>query len=386
MIGPVAVPRSAPTLTDGVVTLRAHRPDDLDGLVAMGRDPETARWTRVPRPYGAEDARRWVAETAPAGWRDRTAWRWAVEEAGRFAGNVDVHSGTPPFLGFGLAPEARGRGVMSRAVRLAVRWAFTQAGLPVVHWWAQEGNLASWRVAHACGFTFEGTRRRALPGRDGLVDGWFGSLLATDDPTPRTTWWPVPELEGERVRLRPHTAADVPRIVEACSDPQARRFLVGLPDPYTAEAARQFVRACRLGESRGRSVTWAVAARDDDRLLANVSVFDLDSALNPTAGEIGFWAHPDARGRGVVGEAVDLLVAHAFTPVEAGGLGRHRLQIGAARSNVASRHVAERAGFTLVGRFSQNGVIDVDGDRALDDGVWYELLRPSAGTDGTSVR
>lgn len=369
----------APTLTDGVVTLRAHTAADLDGLLALARDPETVRWTRIPHPYGPADARRWIEETVPAGWRDGTAARWVVEADGRFAGNVDVHSGSPPFVGFGLAPEARGRGLMSRALRLAARWAFAEAGLPVLHWWAEVGNFASWRVAHACGFTFEGTRRLTLPRRDGLADGWFASLTPGEDMTPRTTWWPPAELRGQRVRLRPHTEADLPRIAEACSDPRSRHWLPTLPHPYPVESARAFVVGCRLGESLGQKVTWAVADRDDDRLLANVSVFRLDDTMNPTAGEIGYWAHPDARGRGVVGEAVDLVVAHAFAPRDEGGLGRHRLQIGASRDNGASRHVAEQAGFTLVGEVHQDAVVGVGEDRTLDDGVWYELLRPHRG-------
>jgi ribosomal-protein-alanine N-acetyltransferase len=184
----------------------------------------------------------------------------------------------------------------------------------------------------------------------------------------------VPELVGERMRLRPHTDADLPRIVEACSDPRSRHWLPTLPHPYTSESAGEFVLGCRLAESLGQKVTWAVADRDDDRLLANVSVFRLDDPMNPRGGEIGYWAHPDARGRGVVSEAVDLAVAHAFTPVEAGGLGRHRLQIGASRDNTASRHVAERAGFTLVGEVHQDAVVGVGAERTLDDGVWYELL------------
>jgi RimJ/RimL family protein N-acetyltransferase len=300
-----------------------------------------------------------------------------VDEAGQFAGNVDVHLDPLPFVGYGLAPAARGRGLMSRAVRLAARWAFEQAKLPVLHWWAEAGNLASWRVAHACGFTFEGTRRLALRHRNRFADGWFGSLTADEQMTPRTTWWPVPGLVGARVRLRPHREADVPRIVEACSDPRTRHWLPTLPHPYTADAAREFVLGCRLGESLGQRVTWAVADRVDDRLLANVGVFDLDDRFNPTGGEIGYWAHPDARGRGVVGGAVDLVVAHAFTPREEGGLGRHRLQIGAAWSNAASRHVAERAGFTLAGRFREDGIVGED--RTLDDGAWYELLRRRPG-------
>jgi [ribosomal protein S5]-alanine N-acetyltransferase len=370
----VPLPTSAPTLTDGVVTLRAHAPADLDGLVDLARDAETVRWTNIPQPYGPADARRWVEESVPAGWRDGRALRWVVEEAGKFAGSVDVNLGPPPFVGFGLVPAARGRGVMSRALRLAARWAFEQAKLPVLHWWAEVGNLASWRVAHACGFTFEGTRRLAVRRPDRLANGWFASLIAGEEMTPRTTWWPVPELVGERMRLRPHTDADLPRIVEACSDPRSRHWLPTLPHPYTSESAGEFVLGCRLAESLGQKVTWAVADGGDDRLLANVSVFRLDDPMNPRGGEIGYWAHPDARGRGVVSEAVDLAVAHAFTPVEAGGLGRHRLQIGASRDNTASRHVAERAGFTLVGEVHQDAVVGVGAERTLDDGVWYELL------------
>jgi RimJ/RimL family protein N-acetyltransferase len=189
----------------------------------------------------------------------------------------------------------------------------------------------------------------------------------------------VPELVGERVRLRAHTDADIPRIVEACSDPRTRHWLPTLPHPYTEEAARDYVLGCRLAESLGQKVTWAVADPLDDRLLANVSVFRLDDPFNPTGGEVGYWAHPDARGRGVVGEAVDLVVAHAFTPREDGGLGRHRLQISASHENAASRHVAERAGFTLVGATHQDAVVGTGGDYTLDDGVWYELLRPRRG-------
>ncbi|MFC5233608.1 GNAT family N-acetyltransferase [Pseudonocardia zijingensis] len=370
------LPAFAPTLTDGVVTLRAHGPSDVDGLLTLAADTETRRWTAIPQPYGPAEARRWIENTVPAGWRDGTVARWVVEEDGRFAGQVDVHLDRPPFIGFGLVPTARGRGLMSRALRLAARWAFTQAGRPVLHWWAEVGNLASWRVAHACGFTFEGTRRQAVRRGDRLVDGWFASLTAEEEPTPRTTWWPVPELVGERVRLRPHTDADVPRIAEACSDPRTRHWLPTLPHPYTAESAHGFVLGCRLAESLGEKVTWAVADRADDRLLANVSVFRLDDAMNPTGGEIGYWAHPDARGRGVVSEAVGLVVGHAFAPRAEGGLGRHRLQIGASKDNAASRRVAERAGFALVGEVHQDAVVGVGADRTLDDGVWYELLAP----------
>ena len=261
----------APERTDGVVTLRAFRPDDIDEMVVMGRDPDTVRYTSIPHPYERAHAEEWVAEPG----KDRSTvacWAIEAEDGGRprFAGCVDLR-GHPPEIGFVLAPWARGRGHMARAVRLATRWAFAEAGLPVVHWRAQAGHFASWRVAHACGFAFHGELPLAIPQRSTLRDAWQASLRATDDARPRTTWWPTPVLENARVRLRPAADADFPRITQACRDPRTRHWLPDLPDPYTDDDARAFVRQGALEASLGRRVGWAVADPADDRLLARIS-------------------------------------------------------------------------------------------------------------------
>ena len=379
-----------PALSDGVVTLRARRLDDVDAMTDMCRDSEFARWTTVPTPYEREDAVRFVTEMTPAGWWDQTDYGWAIEapaDSGppRFAGNISVRTKPRPDIGFGLHPWARGRGVMTRAVRLATRWCFDVVGMPVVHWETHRGNLGSWRVAWACGFTFHGEVPSYSPQRGELRDAWLGMLSATDDRAPRTTWWEVPVLDNDRVRLRPHTAADMPRIVEACSDPTTRHWLSHLPDPYTIEDAHRFVQQCRLQESLGTALTWAVADRETDQLLADVGFFRLADKMCPGSAEIGFWAHPDARGQGLVGEAVRLALGHAFRPEAEGGLGRHRVQLGASWNNAASRRVAERAGFRQVGHFRLDGVVGADPDeRVLEDGAWYDLLATDRAAAGTS--
>jgi len=372
---------AVPVLSDGVVTLRARALDDVDAMIEMCRDPELVRWTTVPSPYVRGDAERFVTEITPAGWREQREYGWAVDAADdtgqpRFAGNVDVRvGGDRPDVGYALHPWARGRGVMTRALRLATRWAFDVVGVPVLHWYTFVGNLASWRVAWACGFEFRGEVPAFLPHRGDLRDAWLGTLRPQDDGQPRTTWWDVPVLEGARVRLRPYADTDLTRIVETDSDPVLRHWLPTRPAPYTLDNARTFVQQARLEASLGRRVSWAVADRDGDRLLADVGLFRLADPMCPTGCEIGYWAHPDARGRGVVGEAVDLALAHAFRPREEGGLGRHRVQLGASWDNAASRRVAERAGFTQVGRFRLDGIVGAGpDDRRLDDGAWYDLL------------
>ena len=365
-----------PWLTDGVVTLRPHAESDLAEMVAMATDPESIERTTVPLDYDGATARHWALEVVPAGWVNGSMWGWAIEAsddsgAARFAGNVDIRLGTPPDLGFALAPWARGQGLTSRAVRLAARWAFDVGGLPVIHWAAHAGHLPSWRVAHATGFTFDGARPRSIAHRGELRDGWWGHLSAADTMTARTAWRDPVVLEGDTVRLRPHHEADLERIVAACSDERTRHWLTCLPAPYTLDAARDFVRGCRLGESLGTEVTWAVADRVTDVQLANIGLFDLADPMNPGSAEVGYWAHPDARGRGVVSEAVRLVLGHAFAPEAGGGLARRRVQLVVSWENTASRHIAEQAGFTLVGHHRADGVL---GDGSHDDGAWYDLL------------
>ena len=170
-----------PVLTDGVVTLREHLPADVDAVTQMCRDPEFARWTTVPVPYDRSMAEQFIDEVLRRGWREHTSFGWAIEAAdddgtARFAGNIDVRTRPRPDIGFGLHPWARGRGLMTRAVRLATRWCFDTLGMPVMHWECHAGNWGSWRVAWACGFSFEGTASSYSPQRGELRDAWLAVL------------------------------------------------------------------------------------------------------------------------------------------------------------------------------------------------------------------
>jgi RimJ/RimL family protein N-acetyltransferase len=168
---------AAPELTDGPdLVLRMPRPDDVDDIVAQCRDPEFQRWTRVPVPYNESDAQDFVKRVAD-GWRANVAM-FAIAHQGRFSGSVDLRfdgiGGAE--VGFGLAPWARGKGVMTRALRLVLAWAFALPGVEVVYWRAQVGNSASRRVAGRCGFRMEGTVRGLLEQRGERRDAWIGSL------------------------------------------------------------------------------------------------------------------------------------------------------------------------------------------------------------------
>ena len=90
-----------------------------------------------------------------------------------------------------------------------------------------------------------------------------------------------------------------------------------------------------------------------------------------TGGEIGYWAHPQARGRGVISEAVRLAVRHAFVPLADGGLGRRRLRLNVADGNLPSRAGGAARGFVEVGR---DRLAERLGDGSYVDLVRYDLL------------
>lgn len=368
-------PTDVPVLTDGVVTLRAHRDGDVDAMVQMCRDEQMQRWTSVPSDYTRSHAQGFVREVMAVGWEQRGHRGWAIEatdDAGvdRFAGNVDVR-GTPiADIGYALHPWARGRGLMTRAIRLATQWCFQEGGVEIVHWRAHVSNVASLRTAWATGFDLHGTTPGLLFERGVVLDAWTGSLRFGADGRPTTTWWDCPTIEDDGVRLRPFVEQDAARVTQACRDESTRHWLPFLADPYTEPVARRFIGQRAWQRATGDGVTWCVADPRTDEMLANVAVMHM-GGLDRGAGEIGYWSHPDARGRGVMKKAVRLAIRHAFTPVDQGGLGRRRLELLAASGNAPSNAIARAAGFTHVGT---NRLAERLGDGSYDDLHVYDLL------------
>ncbi len=369
-------PDDVPRLTDGQVSLRAHREHDLDAIVEMCRDPITKRWAaNVPAAYGPADAESFLRDVIAPGWKSETARGWAIEAADetgtlRYAGNVDIRGVRDATIGFVLHPWARGHGVMSSAVRQALQWSFAEAEIALVTWMAQVGNVASRRVAWASGFTFRGTMPRVLRRTGPVADAWIATVVAGDDLSPKTRWLTPPVLRGERLRLRPFTDADILRIVEACSDARTRHWLATLPSPYTADSARAYLDSMPAAESMDHRVAWCIADPETDLLLGTIAIFDLDGD-DPSSGEIGYWTHPAAREQGVMTAAVGLIVDHALAPHGDGGLGLRRLQLLAAAGNVASATIARRTGFVEVGRERQAELL---GDGSHDDLLTFDLL------------
>ncbi len=332
-----------PTLTDGSVTLRRHRDADLDGVVEQSNDPLSQRWTTVPLSYGSQDAKRFVRDIVPGGWVTDEEWGFAIEVEGRYAGTVSLRNQRDgrAEIAYGSHPWVRGTGDVGRALALLIDWGFATRDLHTIIWWANRGNWASRKTAWRLGFSFDGTVRQWLPQRGELTDTWVGTLRRDDPRAPQRSWLDTPVLTGGGVRLRPLGDTDIPRIVEACSDGRTAQWLGQMPSPYTPAEAIGWLEANLEGAAAGNKITWGVADPVTDVLLGAINLFDL---VPGQEGEVGYWAHPEARGRGLTTEATRLVLRHGFEE-----LGLEIIRAIAAVENTASRRVIEQSGMRLWG-------------------------------------
>lgn len=368
-------PDDVPTLSHGDVTLRAHRIEDAEAAVEQSVDPTSIRWTTVPLDYGIANARDFVGAIMPRGWETGSEFGFAIETTHpngerRYSGTLSLRDEGKrrAELAFGAHPAVRGRGVMTTAVGLLLDWGFEARDLETVIWLANRGNVASRKVAWRTGFTFGGTVRRWLDHRGEYPDAWVASLHRDDSREPKTTWLETPTIVGTNVMLRALRAEDAPSIVSGCSDPRSQHFLPFLPDPYTVEEALDYLVRNAEHASLGSGVSWAMADATTGRHLGNVGL----PRMTRQEAEIGYWAHPEARGRGVTTEAVGLLIRHAFLDAADGGLGLARVFLKAAETNPASQHVARVNGMTESGRERRSERL---GDGSVVDILVFDLLR-----------
>jgi len=373
----VRFPGEVPTPSDGVVTLRAHVAGDVPRIVEQCNDAESIAWTTVPTPYDASDAEEWIGTSVPQGWVADTTYCFAVEHAGRFAGSVDLRmrGGGEGELGFGLHPDARGDGLMRRALALLLDWGFAERDLAVVGWRAFTGNWASRRVVWSLGFTFGPTVPGLLEQRGERRDAWTAWLGAGDPREPVAPWLTPPVLEARSVRLRPWRDDDAAALVEAANDPVLREWIPDTPLPTAVEQVSAYLLRVHTSAASNVRVAWCVTDRASDAVLGNVALFELEGEADELTAQVGYWSHPAGRGRGAMTEALDTVTGWAMRAVAEGGFGARRLYLLTSVRNVASRRLAERVGFTHVG--TERGSAPVAGG-GFEDSALYDRLRDDA--------
>lgn len=178
------------------LALRPWDPDsavDVEAWLRGHTDPEFLRWNTPLRTIQDTATARESLRARSADVAAGTIVSYCVTHGvgGAVLGQISVHAIDRVMshggVGYWVLPEARGRGVATRALLLAARWAFDELGLHRLEVGHALGHSVSCRVAERCGFRYEGTLRGAMweaERRDAFRDVHGHGRLATD-PEPQ---------------------------------------------------------------------------------------------------------------------------------------------------------------------------------------------------------
>ncbi len=170
-------------------------------------------------------------------------------------------------------------------------------------------------------------------------------------------------LTTARLRLRPLQGDDATALHAIFSDPQVMRYWSTPPwaGPAQAEA---LIAADALALAAGAHLRLGLVRRDSGALVGTCSLFNFNPACRRA--EIGYALARSVWGEGLMHEALEALVDHAFD-----ALNLHRIEADIDPRNAASARSLERLGFVREGHFRERWIVD----GAVSDSAMYGLLR-----------
>jgi RimJ/RimL family protein N-acetyltransferase len=153
------------------------------------------------------------------------------------------------------------------------------------------------------------------------------------------------EIATERLLLRQPRAGDGLRVHEAVVEslPELRRFIASLPwvaGEQSVENSEVWCRASASDFLARKNLPYLLWDKRTLEVVGGSGLHRTDWRTPKT--EVGYWCRTSRVGEGLITEAVQALVALAFTTLAA-----QRIELLADEENHASRRVAERCGFVL---------------------------------------
>lgn len=153
-------------------SIRPWKATDHESLCHYANDERIARFMTdgFPHPYTAPDGIRFLSMAIEAPERIR-----AIEVDGRAVGGIGLHPQQDIFrmnaeLGYWLAPDFHGRGIMTRAVLEMCAHGFTALDVQRIFARPFSNNPASARVLEKAGFSLEARLQGTIVKRGEVLD------------------------------------------------------------------------------------------------------------------------------------------------------------------------------------------------------------------------
>jgi RimJ/RimL family protein N-acetyltransferase len=161
------------------------------------------------------------------------------------------------------------------------------------------------------------------------------------------------------ITLRDWELSDLDRLVSLANNPQiAANMTDGFPSPFTEESAQQFIERTQKEQP---SNIQAICA--DGEVVGSIGIYKLGDIFRLNA-ELGYWLGEPYWGKGIMTEAVKLIVEYGFKNWQL-----ERIFARPLGKNNASQKVLEKAGLKFEYRIEKNLIKN----EILEDELIYSM-------------
>lgn len=260
---------------------------------------------------------------------------------GQAAGWVRLHSIDTVHrlgeVGYWVGATFQGKGIVTRAVRALLDYAFTTLRLNRVTLYCASDNPRSCAVAERLGFVHESVQAEALIMIQGTLDLHLYRLLAADwEPTVQRPDF-VHRID-EHITLRPYSLAHAKRLFSLvdANRTHLRQWLNWVDGTAQVDDIRNFIRSGLDDFAEESGLTLGIWY--DETLVGTIGLdnwnFDQGNA------EVGYWLAADYQHAGIMTRSVQAVLRYAFEVLQF-----ERIVLMCAVGNDKSCAIAQRLGF-----------------------------------------
>jgi ribosomal-protein-alanine N-acetyltransferase len=174
---------------------------------------------------------------------------------------------------------------------------------------------------------------------------------------------PFPTLETERLRLRAVTPNDLPILRELRTDEDVQKYIKRPKE--TMERTQEVLKEMMDGVANNETIAWLITMKATGAVVGTMGLWRIDKYHHK--GEIGYMSFKRYWGKGIVSEALKVVVDYGFRVMRL-----HRIEGEIDPENIASGKVLEKLGFEREAYFKE----DYYFEGQFLDSVRYGLVTP----------
>jgi [ribosomal protein S5]-alanine N-acetyltransferase len=175
---------------------------------------------------------------------------------------------------------------------------------------------------------------------------------------------PFPVLTTEQLVLREITQADAPQIFDLRSDKRIMEFL-DRPILQSQQEGIELTQKIIDAVQKNEGLTWGMTLKNETKLVGTIGYWKITK--EHFRAEIGYMLHPDLQGRGLMQEAMTVVLDHGFNKI-----GLHSIEANVNPGNISSIKLLEKNHFVREAYHKENYYYN---GKFLDSAI-YSLLTP----------